>query len=166
MQPRVHRSLLTSNKKTRFVSTLVDMNHPEMFNVANKENEQDLIHPLRNNSIRDRYESFPQYHTLWKMLSKDKSVLEEIESFPVLKIKSINTTHESKREDGTLNQILTELEQPIGSKKNDFMSAILNKKSVAIQVDKCCGMIGCEGCIDPVVEVIEEKDQEESFHLI
>lgn len=141
------------------------MHHPEMFNVANKENEQELlIHPLRNSNIQDRYESFSQYHTLWKMLSKDKSVLEEIESFSVLKIQKINTSAlESKREDDTLNQIE---QQPIGSKKNDFMSAILNKESVAIQVDKCCGMIGCEGCIDPVVEVIEEKDQEESFHLM
>ena len=160
MQQRIHRGL----HKTRFEST-VAMNHPqEMYSFANKENHQQQRNPPRN--IQDRYESFSQYHTLWKMLLKDKSVLEEIDSFPVLKIP--NKSHEesfvqSPKQAEKIDKWNPIMSPPSERNTNDFMTAIAKKESITFQVDKCCGMIGCEGCIDPIVEIVEEKE-EESFH--
>ena len=51
-------------------------------NILNKENQEERNNTsTRNETIQERYDSFPQYHTLWKMLSSDKDVLEEMKSF-------------------------------------------------------------------------------------
>lgn len=127
------------------------MNHRQENHVVNKEDQEERTNTsTRNKTIQERYDSFPQYHTLWKMLSTDKDVLEEMKSFR----KSQNVM---KVLDPNSNPIKQQTKHIGRMTNNDFMSAITNKESITFQIDACCDMIGCEGCMDPIYE--EEKEE-------
>jgi predicted SprT family Zn-dependent metalloprotease len=120
-------------------------------NILNKENQEERNNTsTRNETIQERYDSFPQYHTLWKMLSSDKDVLEEMKSFR-------NNPSVMKTLDPNSDPMEQQAKHIGRMTNNDFMSAIANKESITFQVDACCDMIGCEGCVDPIYE--EEKDE-------